>query len=184
MTIQPRFLRPADAAAYLGVARTFFDKHIRPALTEIPLGKRALAFDRLELDQWVDDYKARNGRVPSREVSAFAQTYTMQPPPAPRVTDKPVESSPKRLLGMEKTLAAIAVLQRGEVIAKKVRPTKAGEIKLSVEEARGALIEARREAVAAKRSPGERHFLGKVEKARRALKEALAKEGPGDDSGS
>lgn len=31
-------------------------------LTEMPLGKQAIAFDRLDLDAWADEYKERNGR--------------------------------------------------------------------------------------------------------------------------
>lgn len=58
----PRFIRHKDAPAYLGVDRNKFDAEIRPGLTEIPLGKRSLAFDRLDLDAWADEYKRRNGR--------------------------------------------------------------------------------------------------------------------------
>jgi hypothetical protein len=29
---------------------------------ELPIGKQGIGFDRLELDAWVEDYKARNGR--------------------------------------------------------------------------------------------------------------------------
>jgi len=61
-TVLPRFIRHKDAPAYLGVDRNKFDVEIRPALTEIPLGKRSLAFDRLDLDAWADEYKRRNGR--------------------------------------------------------------------------------------------------------------------------
>jgi len=58
----PRFIRHRDAPAYLGVDRNKFDAEIRPLLTEIPLGARSVAFDRLDLDAWADDYKIRNGR--------------------------------------------------------------------------------------------------------------------------
>jgi hypothetical protein len=39
-----------------------FNTEVRPSLTEIPIGSQGIAFDRLDLDAWVDDYKARNGR--------------------------------------------------------------------------------------------------------------------------
>jgi hypothetical protein len=29
---------------------------------EIPIGEQGIAFDRLDLDAWADDYKTRNGR--------------------------------------------------------------------------------------------------------------------------
>lgn len=35
---------------------------VRPALTEIPIGRQGITFDRFELDAWADDFKARNGR--------------------------------------------------------------------------------------------------------------------------
>ena len=37
--------------------RNRFNAEVRPYLTEIPIGKQGIGFDRLELDAWVDDYK-------------------------------------------------------------------------------------------------------------------------------
>ncbi len=54
-------------AVYLGMDRNKFNADVRPYLTEIPLGKQSIAFDRLEIDAWVEDYKNRNGR-PSRSI--------------------------------------------------------------------------------------------------------------------
>jgi hypothetical protein len=42
--------------------RNRFNTKVRPYLTEIPIGRQGIAFDRLELDAWVDQYKSRNGR--------------------------------------------------------------------------------------------------------------------------
>jgi hypothetical protein len=39
-----------------------FNQMVRPELTEIPIGDQGIAFDRLELDLWVDYYIQRNGR--------------------------------------------------------------------------------------------------------------------------
>jgi hypothetical protein len=39
-----------------------FNEEVRPCLVEIPIGKQGVAFDRLDLDAWVDQYKDRNGR--------------------------------------------------------------------------------------------------------------------------
>jgi hypothetical protein len=44
--------------------RNKFNIEVRPSLTEIWLGPQSVAFDRLELDAWIDDYIARNGRRP------------------------------------------------------------------------------------------------------------------------
>jgi len=60
--ILPRLIRLRDAPAYLGMNRNNFNTKVRPFVTKVPLGKQALAFDRLELDAWVDDYIQCNGR--------------------------------------------------------------------------------------------------------------------------
>jgi hypothetical protein len=60
--VQPRIIRFRDAPLYLGMDRNRFNAEVRPHLTEIPIGKQGIGFDRLELDAWVDDYRNRNGR--------------------------------------------------------------------------------------------------------------------------
>ncbi len=60
--IAPRLIRMRDAPAYLGMDKNRFNSVVRPFLTEIPLGKQAIAFDRLEIDAWVDHYIDRYGR--------------------------------------------------------------------------------------------------------------------------
>jgi hypothetical protein len=60
--MQPRFVRFKHAPAYLGMDRNRFNHDIRPYLPEIPIGIQGIAFDRLELDAWADDYNRRNGR--------------------------------------------------------------------------------------------------------------------------
>jgi hypothetical protein len=58
----PRLIRLRDAPHYLGMDRNRFNAEVRPFLTEIPIGTQGVAFDRLDLDAWVDQYKSRNGR--------------------------------------------------------------------------------------------------------------------------
>ena len=60
--IPPRLIRLRDAPGYLGMDPNTFNAEVRPYLVEIPIGKQGLAFDRLDLDAWVDQYKNRNGR--------------------------------------------------------------------------------------------------------------------------
>ena len=60
--VAPRLLRFRDAPHYLGMDRNRFNAEVRPHLTEIRIGRQGVAFDRLELDAWVDHYKSRNGR--------------------------------------------------------------------------------------------------------------------------
>ena len=62
----PRIIRLRDAPAFLGMDRNRYNAEVRPHLTEIPIGKQGIGFDRLELDAWVDEYIARNGR-PARQ---------------------------------------------------------------------------------------------------------------------
>jgi hypothetical protein len=58
----PRFIRLRDAPAYLGMDRNRFNAEVRPFLVEIPIGKQGVAFDRVDLDRFADEYKRRNGR--------------------------------------------------------------------------------------------------------------------------
>jgi len=60
--IQPRVIRLRDAAAYLGMDKNRFNSEVRPFVTEIPIGSQGVGFDRLDLDQWLEDYKRCNGR--------------------------------------------------------------------------------------------------------------------------
>jgi predicted DNA-binding transcriptional regulator AlpA len=62
----PRCIRLRDAPSYLGMDRNRFNQVVRPYLTTIPIGRQGVAFDRLELDAWVEDYKSRNGRPAER----------------------------------------------------------------------------------------------------------------------
>jgi hypothetical protein len=57
-------VRFRDAPNYLGMDRNRFNAEVRPFLTRIPIGHQGIAFDRLELDAWVEDYISRNGRRP------------------------------------------------------------------------------------------------------------------------
>jgi hypothetical protein len=61
-TLQPRIIRFRDAPFYLGMDRNRFNAEVRPYVTEVPIGKQGVGFDRLELDAWLDNYIARNGR--------------------------------------------------------------------------------------------------------------------------
>ena len=58
----PRIIRLRDAPGYLGMDRNRFNKEVRPRITEIPIGEQGIAFDRLELEDWVEHYISCNGR--------------------------------------------------------------------------------------------------------------------------
>lgn len=63
MNILPRFIRLKHAPHYLGMDKNSFNTEVRPSLTEIHIGSKGIAFDRLDLDAFADDYKNRNGRL-------------------------------------------------------------------------------------------------------------------------
>lgn len=63
MKILPRLIRLRDAPHYLAMDRNRFNREVRPYLTEVRIGKQGVAFDRVALDQWVDHYIERNGRL-------------------------------------------------------------------------------------------------------------------------
>lgn len=58
----PRFLRFRDAPRYLGMDRNRFNCEVRPQVTVIRIGIQGIAFDRIELDEWADNYKTSRGR--------------------------------------------------------------------------------------------------------------------------
>ena len=60
--ILDRLIRYRDAPGYLGMDKNRFDAEVRPLLTELPVGKQGIGFDRLDLDEWFEDYKSRVGR--------------------------------------------------------------------------------------------------------------------------
>ena len=63
--MQPRLLRLRDAPSYLGMDRNRFNQEVRPHIRSVQIGSQGIAFDRLDLDRWVDDYMRRNGRPAS-----------------------------------------------------------------------------------------------------------------------
>lgn len=62
----PRLIRLRDAPAYLGMDKNRFNEEVRPSLIAIPIGGHGIAFDRIDLDAWVDHYKACSGRPAER----------------------------------------------------------------------------------------------------------------------
>ena len=48
-----------------------FNAEVRPYITEMPIGKQGVAFDKIDLDAWAEQYKGRNGR-PGKEMKGGA----------------------------------------------------------------------------------------------------------------
>ena len=68
--IIPRFIRLRDAPFYLGMDINRFNREVRPQICEIRIGIQGIAFDRLDLDEWGEQYKTRNGR-PSQQTGVI-----------------------------------------------------------------------------------------------------------------
>ena len=67
LILLPRMLRLRDVPTYLGMDRNRFNAEVRPSLTEIQIGEQGIAFDRFELDAWVDEYISAHGRRTSSQ---------------------------------------------------------------------------------------------------------------------
>ena len=63
--IQPRLIRHKNAPDFFGVSRSFFDKYIRPFLTEVRWGdspQSGVSYDVLEMHALADNIVERNER--------------------------------------------------------------------------------------------------------------------------
>jgi len=60
LSFLPRLIRMKDAPAYLGMDKQIFNHMVRPLLSEIKIGTQGIAFDRLDLDAWVEHNKHRS----------------------------------------------------------------------------------------------------------------------------
>jgi len=49
-----RLIRLKNAPKYLGMGRHTFNRNVREFVTQIPIGRSGIAFDKLELDAWVE----------------------------------------------------------------------------------------------------------------------------------
>lgn len=81
VAVVPRLLRLRDAPRYLGMDKNRFNREVRPWVTVIPIGTQGIAFDRLDLDAWVDEYKRSNGRPRQR---TYTNPESTRPPHARR----------------------------------------------------------------------------------------------------
>lgn len=66
--MQPRLIRLRDAANYLGMDRNRFNNEVRPFLITLKIGQQGIAFDRLDLDQWADEFKKHQGKPAQRTI--------------------------------------------------------------------------------------------------------------------
>ena len=57
--MEQRLIRLKDAPKYLAMNKNWFNQEVRPHIPEMRLSKQAVAFDKLDLDAWVDQTKHR-----------------------------------------------------------------------------------------------------------------------------
>lgn len=76
----PGIVRLRDAPYYLGMNKTYFRDQVQPYLTRIPIDKKGIGFNRMELDRWI----------------AYAQATLGQPPKSTPPWEIPNQSSPIR----------------------------------------------------------------------------------------
>ncbi len=69
--MQPRLIRLKDASKYLGMDKNRFNREVRPMLQELRMGTQGIAFDRLDLDQWVEQYKNCSARSITKRGSSY-----------------------------------------------------------------------------------------------------------------
>ena len=67
----PRLIRLRVVSRYLGMDRHRFNKEVRQFLTEMPIGIQGIAFDRLDLDRWVDYHKQCSGRPSNKRLKLW-----------------------------------------------------------------------------------------------------------------
>lgn len=83
-TLQPRLIRMKDAPKYLGMTKNKFKADVRPSLKFVSIGKRGIAFDKLDLDTWVEQKKRCDGRPNDRsntwDVNAYRDSTRVEAP--------------------------------------------------------------------------------------------------------
>jgi|SRR5882757_6725888 len=75
----PRFIRLREAPSYLGMDKNRFNSLVRPHLIVIRIGTQGIAFDRIDLDAWAEEYKRRNG-VPAAPSERRKPTWVHNEP--------------------------------------------------------------------------------------------------------
>ena len=63
--IQPRLLRPKDAAKYLAMNKNQFNNLVRPFIPHHEWGERSIAFDIQDLNNWLD--RKRTNVIPPKQ---------------------------------------------------------------------------------------------------------------------
>lgn len=106
----PRFLRLRDAPVYLGMNIHLFNSEVRPYLTEIPIVIQGIAFDRLDLDKWAEQYKRYKGR--SARLNGDSRWEDQEMLDSSNVGMSGILTSKSSVNALEKALAQVIELKR------------------------------------------------------------------------
>jgi predicted DNA-binding transcriptional regulator AlpA len=98
--ILPRLIRLRDVPHYLGMDPNRFNAEVRPYLIEIPIGKQGIAFDRIDLDAWVDEYKNRCGRPPK---AAWSKTEAQSTKAREELTKREFDEAVKKAMSRKQS---------------------------------------------------------------------------------
>ena len=104
----PKLIRQRDAPSYLSISEPFFNQNVRPYLTEIRQG-RAILYDRLDIDDWADKFKAANGK-PGKPMED--KTWQNLPPVLEKKATSGTLTKPSLAGSFEKALANLNSKQR------------------------------------------------------------------------
>jgi hypothetical protein len=75
------------------MCRDEFNKAVRPYVREFPIGKQGVGFDRLELDQWADQYIAAHSNPKLAQIEPGANNNCLSSPSIIRKS-QPAEVDP------------------------------------------------------------------------------------------
>jgi predicted DNA-binding transcriptional regulator AlpA len=91
-----RFIRLREAPQYLGMDRNRFNREVRPYLTEIPIGNQGVAFDRVEMDAWADEYKLKRGKPPRSVMTSRTERRDTRDSGFDEIANKVIQARKKR----------------------------------------------------------------------------------------
>ncbi|MDP3088518.1 MAG: replication initiation factor domain-containing protein [Methylotenera sp.] len=144
-SIQPRTIRMRDAPDYLGMDKNRFNNEVRPYLIEVIYGSHGIAFDRLDLDEWWEDYKLSTGCSKSSKGDKKWDRQKLGPKAS---IPKPMEQKQSAKHGKE----SVFLVDSGELVKTKQRPgctmkSKKGSVTSNVDKALAICLQSVQRAI-------------------------------------
>lgn len=89
----PRLIRFKDAPRYLGMDRHCFNREVRPYIVEIRIGKQGIAFDKVDLDDWISEIKKQAEPKLSKATTELAICDNAQKIPKKSLNQKKLQNT-------------------------------------------------------------------------------------------